>query len=562
MNTINRQFTKNISFFCLILACTFLSYQTKAQPTLSLTPVIATGLSSPIQFVNAADGTNRIFIVQKGGTIRLYDQNYNFLSVFLTLSGISTSGEQGLLSLVFHPNYATNGFFFVYYVNGSGNLEISRFHVSGNPNLADPASQVVVLTIPHPTNTNHNGGELHFGSDGYLYLSTGDGGGGGDVPNNAQNTSVLLGKILRLAVNTSLIAPYYTIPAGNPYNNEIYALGLRNPFRWSFDRQTQDMWIGDVGQNEYEEINYRAAASTLGANYGWRCYEADSVYNITGCGNMSNYVFPVYNYPILNTASVVGGVVYRGSTYVALQGYYVSADFYSGNFYLIIPNGGGGWTTTIQSAVQTTVSDFGETENGELFAVSLSSNAVYRISANGAVPLTLIEFNAEAKDKTNVLQWKTSSENNLQQFDIEYSTTGIQFDKAGTVKAQNKANGANYVFEHAPIESVNTLFYRLKMLDTDGHFVYSKIVSVVVNKKENDNFVYPNIVNNNVLNVSLTESFNSIEIININGSVMFEQNIANKIGRFEITLKNIPKGTYLVRLKGQGKDVSQKIVLL
>jgi glucose/arabinose dehydrogenase len=178
-----------------------------AQPVLTLTPVITTGLSSPTEFVNAGDGSHRIFIVQKGGSILAYDSSYNFLSTFLTVPNITSSGERGLLSMAFHPAYASNGFFFVYYTNASGDLEVARYHVSTNPNVADTA-KVIVITIPHPTNANHNGGELHFGNDGYLYLSTGDGGGAGDVPNNAQDTTRLLGKILRFNVNTSPTPPY------------------------------------------------------------------------------------------------------------------------------------------------------------------------------------------------------------------------------------------------------------------------------------------------------------------------------------------------------------------
>ena len=302
-----------LKFYVFLIFANFV-FLTQAQPVLSLTPVISIGLSSPIQFVAVPDGSNRLCIVEKGGAIRLYNANYTFASVFLTITGLATAGEQGLLSLAFHPNYKTNGVFFVYYVNASGNLELARYKVSADPTVADVASKVVVLTIPHPTNTNHNGGELHFGSDGLLYLATGDGGGGGDSPNNAQNSTILLGKMLRLAVNTSTTAPYYTIPTGNPFNNEVYAIGLRNPFRWSFDRQTNDMWIGDVGQDAFEEINYRAAAKTLGANYGWRCYEGDANFNTSGCLVASNYVFPAYNYVAQNPAASIIGALCIGAT--------------------------------------------------------------------------------------------------------------------------------------------------------------------------------------------------------------------------------------------------------
>jgi glucose/arabinose dehydrogenase len=351
-------------------------------PQIALTSVITSGLSAPMQFVHAGDGSKRVFIVQKAGTIRVYDSTFNFIAVFGTVTNLSTSGERGLLSMAFHPNYATNGFVYVYYTNTAGNLELARYHVnSATPNALDAASKVILLTIPHPTNANHNGGELHFGSDGYLYLSTGDGGGAGDVPNNAQNTAVLLGKILRLAVTTTTTAPYYTIPAGNPFANEVYAYGLRNPYRWSFDKATQDMWIGDVGQDSWEEINFRAAAGTAGANYGWRCYEGNATYNSSGCTG-TNYIFPVHTYATQNpAASITGGVVYRGNIYPALKGVYLSADFYSGIFYKIVPDGSG-WNVSTQTLAPTGIVDFGETESGEVYVVSNTGNSVYRVTTN------------------------------------------------------------------------------------------------------------------------------------------------------------------------------------
>ena len=368
--------------FLLILNTTF------AQPTLSLTQVIS-NLSSPMQLVHAGDSSNRIFIVQKGGTILVYSKDYVSSGTFLTVTGITTSGERGLLSMAFHPDYKNNGFFYVYYTNNTGNLELARYRVSANENVADATTKVILKTIPHPGESNHNGGELHFGKDGWLYLSTGDGGGGGDPNNNAQNTSVLLGKLLRFKVNTSNTSPYYDLTANaeNPFNNEVFAYGLRNPFRWSFDRLTDDMWIGDVGQGVLEEFNYRPADSTKGVNYGWRCYEGDSTYNTGGCGAKSNYRFPVYSYPTQNpSAAVTGGTVYRGKTYLDLYGYYVGADFFSGIFYKIkYDTVTYTAATSLQTLTPNGISDFGETEDGELYAVSLFNNAVYRVESNGAI---------------------------------------------------------------------------------------------------------------------------------------------------------------------------------
>lgn len=360
-----------------------------AQPVISMIQVIS-GLSAPVELTNAGDGTKRIFIVQKAGTIKVYNKSYGLIGTFLDMTNdLHSSGEQGLLSMAFHPDFANNGFFYVYYTNTNDDLELARYHISANPDVADENSKVVVLTIPHPGSGNHNGGEIHFGNDGYLYLSTGDGGGAGDPPNNAQNTGVLLGKIIRIAVNTSATAPYYTIPPDNPFGNEVFAYGLRNPFRWSFDRDTYDMWIADVGQDSYEEINYRKAGQTNGVNYGWRCYEGNAEQDLSiGCnGPLSNYIFPVYTYPTPDPAgSVIGGTVYRGSTYIDLRGYYIAADYFTGTFYRVkYDQASQSATTSTQVLTPTGISDFGENEEGELFAVSLSSGAVYRISSNGPV---------------------------------------------------------------------------------------------------------------------------------------------------------------------------------
>ncbi len=552
--------------FLLLFFLSICSYKLKAQPIISLSPVITTGLSSPMQFVNAGDGTNRVFIVQKEGTIRAYNSAFAFLDTFLTVENISVDGEQGLLSMAFHPNYQTNGFFFVYYVNAAGNLEIARYHVSGDPNRADTSTKEIILTIPHPTNANHNGGELHFGSDGFLYLSTGDGGGGGDQPNNAQNTSVLLGKILRLNVNTSVTAPFYTVPAGNPFGNEIFALGLRNPFRWSFDRLTNDMWIGDVGQGSWEEIDFRAAASTNGTNYGWRCYEGEAPYNTAGCAASSNYTFPVYVYPNPSPAAVTGGIVYRGTMSPAMYGYYLATDFYTNNFYIINPDGAGGWTTNVQAITPsvTGISDFGETESGEAYVVSLTAGAVYRINAveGGPVPVTLLNFKGSVINKQIELQWKTSLEQNLKLFDIEFSVDGNTFAYAGTVQAQNAATGAEYTFSHFT-NVTGTIFYRLKMKDENGRYSYSAIIRIDLNNK-GALLVSPSVISNGIININLSDEaiYSSVEVISSGGAVLIKRDVQGQTGRISIPSSELSPGIYIVRFINKRFDVeTQKIVI-
>lgn len=553
------------TYRALLMLCFIVAFNTaiRAQPILSLTPVIA-GLNSPMQFVNAGDGTNRVFIVEKGGTVKVYDATFNFLDSFVTVNNITSDGERGLLSLAFHPDYATNGFCYVYYTNAAGNLEIARYHVSSNPNRADNTTKQIVLTIPHPTNANHNGGELHFGADGFLYSSTGDGGGGGDQPNNAQNTSVLLGKILRLNVNTSATAPFYTVPAGNPYGNEIFALGLRNPFRWSFDRLTNDMWIGDVGQGSWEEIDYRAADSTNGANYGWRCYEGDSPYNTAGCSGTSNYVFPAFVYPNPSPAAVTGGIVYRGTVSPAIYGYYIGADFYSGEFFMINRDGNGGWTTNVQVLTPTGIADFGETENGEAYVVSLTSNAVYRLNAvEGApVPVTLVNFSGTLVNRQVQLYWKTSLEQNLQLFDVEYSVDGSVYTYAGTVQAKNAATGAEYTFTHVT-NSTGNVFYRLKMKDNNGKYRYSGTIKVDLTAKD-ALLVSPSVISDGIININLTNEsiFSSVEVVNSTGAILIKRDIEGQTGRVSIPSSELAPGIYIVRFINKRLEaVTQKIVI-
>ena len=298
-----------LSFFSFLLPNSKVFSQ---PPTIGFQSVI-TALSAPIDILNAHDGSNRLFIVEQGGLIKVW--NGITTTNFIDLSSvISTGGERGLLSMVFHPNFngTSNRYFFVYYTNTNGDIEVSRYQTTaGNSNTGDPSTKTIIITISHPAQSNHNGGKINFGTDGYLYFATGDGGGANDVPNNAQNGNVLLGKMIRIDVNslTSQMFGQYSVPANNPYISdpnvldEIYNLGLRNPFRWSFDRVTGDMWIGDVGQGAKEEIDYRPAGGTGHNNFGWRCYEGSiSTPGVADCTPVDN-VFPVFDYDNPNGAN-------------------------------------------------------------------------------------------------------------------------------------------------------------------------------------------------------------------------------------------------------------------
>ncbi|MFC7358583.1 PQQ-dependent sugar dehydrogenase [Jejudonia soesokkakensis] len=311
-------------FALLFLACSIQAQVVSIEP-------FADGFSSPIDLQNAGD--ERLFVVEKSGVIKILnlDGTVNPTPFLDIQSLINDAGERGLLGLAFHPDYATNGFFYVHYSDTNGDTQISRFSVdSGNPDIADSTSELSILFVDQPA-SNHNGGSIAFGTDGMLYIALGDGGGGGDQDNNAQNLLLLLGKLLRIDVDNPTGGNNYGIPANNPFvgnpdgRDEIWAYGLRNPYRFSIDDEAGDIWIGDVGQGSVEEVN-KAPLSEAGINYGWRCFEGSEPFNTGGCPDPSELTFPVAEYPWSAGGSVVGGYVYRGSIYQDLQEVYIFAD--------------------------------------------------------------------------------------------------------------------------------------------------------------------------------------------------------------------------------------------
>lgn len=560
-----------IPYSSFLLATYLFFGHAKAQPLLSYAAVINTGLSSPVDVVNAADGTNRIFVVQRGGTIRVYNgTSFAFLGTFLTLSGnFTTGGERGLLSLAFHPNYETNRYFYVYYTNGAGGVNVDRFQTSAaDPNVADAASRTNIMSFTKPVvYTNHNGGKLNFGSDGNLYFALGDSGSGGDPGNLAQNGNSNWGKMMRINVDNFSTAPYYTVPADNPYVSnpgvldEIWAIGLRNPWRWSFDRQTGDMWIADVGQNVLEEVNFRPAASTGGRNYGWRCYEGNSAYNTSGCLAQSNYETAIFEYPHNNTTggfSITGGYVYRGAEYAFLNGYYICADYVSGNTWLIWSNGVGGWNTAIQTGLPGNIVSFGESENGTLYALSLNG-VLYKVNATNPIPVTLIKFTGVYLNGKSVLSWQTSFEQLANRFEIEYSTDGTSWQNAGTVAASGSTNGSSYSFVHNMAIGQKT-FYRLKMVDDNGRFAYFATIAVTP-KNTQGVLVYPTVVENGVLQLALAQPFNNLQILDANGRRVYATSLSQQLGNVRITLPTLSAGIYSVVLRSADAIAVEKIVV-
>jgi glucose/arabinose dehydrogenase len=383
-------FTSIISFVLLlnIVGGIPVEAATNFDPSSVVFREVMSGLTQPIFIANAGDGSNRLFIVERAGRIWIFANGALVPAPFLDIRSIvnSSGAEQGLLSLAFHPNYEANGQFYIAYTDQNGSLILSRLVRSAtNPDLANANSGTTILTIPHPTFQNHNGGTLAFGPDGYLYWSVGDGGSGGDPSNNAQNLSVLLGKILRLDVDHVSPGLNYSIPSSNPLYNtpnrrgEIWAYGLRNPWRLSFDRQTGDLFIGDVGQNTREEIDFQPSGSLGGQNYGWRVMEGTLCFNpATGC-DQSGKVLPIAEYSHSFGCSVTGGYIYRGSLYTPLQGHYFYGDFCSGILFSLYNDPTNGWMVTQIADTPYSITSFGEDEHGELYLTDYNAGKIYQI---------------------------------------------------------------------------------------------------------------------------------------------------------------------------------------
>ncbi len=372
--------TKNFTLLTLVCLNYFLCF---SQNSIALKQ-IATGFTRTVAIENCGD--SRLFIVQQTGQIIIIDSTGKKRDQpFLDISDrvLSSGNEQGLLGLAFDPNYLSNGYFYVNYINTSGNTQISRFKVKNDyPNLANPSLEKFILQIQQPF-TNHNGGCTRFGPDGYLYIGMGDGGSAGDPNNNAQNPQSLLGKMLRIDVHHG---NPYSIPADNPfvdssnYKKEIWALGLRNPWRWSFDIANGNLIIADVGQDMWEEVNYQEKKG--GKNYGWRCYEGNHAYNTAGCNAQTFYKSPVYEYPHSATTgdcSIIGGFVYRGNKYSSLKGKYFFTDYCSGIIRTLVIHNPDATEQDMYHGDAYSYTCFGVDNKNEIYIANVSNGNIYHI---------------------------------------------------------------------------------------------------------------------------------------------------------------------------------------
>jgi len=372
-----------------------------ASAAVNLVP-IATA-NQPTYITN--NGDQRLFIVERAGRILIFNRTTSTFQPFpfLDLTGkvVDLSGERGMFSVAFHPDYATNGFFYVYYTNTVGDVTIERYHVTSDPNIADQNSAATLLDIPHPLN-NHNGGQLQVGPDGFLYAGIGDGGGANDPNCFAQNGQSLFGKLLRLDVRQNLNqAPFYGIPSSNPFlapndpadqiRDEIWALGLRNPWRFSFDRSNGDLFIGDVGQNAVEEVDLHRAAAAAGQNFGWKVMEGNTCLSMDGCAagtpicNSPSFMLPIHTYThVTGDSSITGGYFYRGSAVADLVGRYVFGDYCTGSIRTLRETSPNVWTVQPLVSGAAFLTTFGQDSAGELYTAA--GNTIYKLAATTSVP--------------------------------------------------------------------------------------------------------------------------------------------------------------------------------
>jgi glucose/arabinose dehydrogenase len=354
-----------------------------APPQLTLVSFVS-GLASPLDLQAPNDDTGRLFVVEQEGTIKIIRNGSVVSSPFLDItSKVSSGGETGLLGLAFHPDFAQNGRFYLNYTRDSGQLQtvIAEYRVSAaNADQADPSSERILFTVDQPF-SNHNGGQLTFGTDEFLYIALGDGGGGGDPRGNAQDLQTVLGKILRIDVNTTSGGRQYGIPSSNPFAGggglpEIYAYGFRNPWRFSVDASTGRIFVADVGQNSREEIDLLESRGNFGWNVmeGTQCFEPS-----TGC-NMNGLVLPITDYGRDEGGTVIGGYVYHGATISALQNIYVFGDFISGNIWGLQRQTNGSWTRTRLASTDKNISSLGQDQTGELYVVDYSGS-VWKLAA-------------------------------------------------------------------------------------------------------------------------------------------------------------------------------------
>jgi glucose/arabinose dehydrogenase len=529
-----------------------------AQPSPTIEPLFA-GFTRPVKVTHAYDA--RLFVAEIGGKIKVIKNGVVLPAPFLNIRNkINEPEYAGIFSIAFHPDYQVNGYFYVMYVvKDKYEVQISRFQRLGSTD-SDLASDVEtpILTIPYTdVPGGHRGGDMAFGKDNFLYISTGDNGPGsrgvpGDPDNNAQNTGKLFGKILRLDVGSPS-------PGDNPLQ-KIWALGLRNPWRFSFDRETGDLWIGDNGQDKYEEIDFLSYtdAVTSSRNFGWNYYEGNYAYKDCHCS--TNFVAPVlvYNGFTYNggvSASVMGGYVYRGSKYPSLKGWYFFGDYQSFKIGAVK----GLYKGFLSDLSYHSLISFGEDNGGELYVVSLLNGTLGHLtsSSDPPLPVRLASFSAKPEGCDVLLTWRTTEEINFSRFEVERSNDGKKFQRITTVATSGADHDYTFV-DVAPLPGIH--YYRLKMLDHDGTFQISHMAKQAADCPDQKISIFPN-PSRDLFMIKGLGSGSTISLYQISGRLILPQQSV-KAGKAEINLKNYPTGAYILKIEDQHSGFVKRIKLV
>lgn len=441
-----------------------------------------TGLDRPVNIKHAND--SRLFVVEQDGLIQIINdtgtiESQPFLDITTKVYNVGSIGdERGMLGLAFHPDYDSNGYFYVNYIDNSGDTVISRFTRDAiDPSVADPNSELIILTISQPF-SNHNGGDMAFGPDNYLYIATGDGGSGGDPFDNGQDINNLLGKILRIDVDNTTGTVNYAIPNDNPFvgvanaKEEIWVYGIRNPWKFSFDKMNHDLWIADVGQKEIEEIDL-IPTGTSGQNLGWRCYEGSTIYNNSGCPPIGELTFPVAEYSHSASGafkcSITGGYRYRGTTYPNFEGLYFFADYCSQEIGYLTYNGSS-WDMSFKDFPGNSWTAFGEDINGELYATAINSGNIYRL-VDTSLSVTEQSFSSinlypNPSKQELFIDFSTISSSSIDNIEI--------FDIGGKFILNFKPN--NQIIQKIDVSEFASGYYLVKIKSKSSEIMVKKLI--------------------------------------------------------------------------------------
>ncbi|MCH7772011.1 MAG: PQQ-dependent sugar dehydrogenase [Bacteroidetes bacterium] len=528
--------------------------------------------TNPIGLYHAGDGTDRIFVIEQEGKILVFPNSSSVTSTvtFLDITDrVSAGGERGLLGLAFHPNYANNGYFYVNYTVWPRATVVSRFQVSSeNPDLTDNAGENIILTFSRPY-SNHNGGWIAFGPDGYLYIASGDGGSSHDPHDHGQNITTFMGAFLRIDVDNKDPGLEYAIPPDNPFADstgnvlkEIYAWGFRNPWRNSFDPVTGWLWAADVGQGDKEEIDLVES----GKNYGWRCYEGFIIHDTTGC-DYPEYTLPIWEYDHDYGCSITGGYVYRGSIHTGLVGKYIYADYCDMTIWALQYDGITPVNETLLTAPGGVVS-FGIDMHNELYVLAFFPSAIYKFT--DPLPVELVSFKGEYINSQVIITWETATEIMNYGFDLERYVNSNGWNKIAFIPGNGNSNSPKYYnYTDTDLQSAGVFKYRLKQIDTDGSYDYSNEISVNVNKPNKflleQNYPNPFNPNTRIFYSIPAKAFVIINIYDVLGNeVATLINEEKNEGRYEVLFNanGISSGIYYYRMQAnEFVDVKKMIIL-